>query len=212
MPGQTGRIFLSYRREDTAHISGWLADQLVNRFGPSNVFMDVDTIEPGADFGEVIANALSSCDVLIALIGSTWLTIKDRHGRRKLDDPDDIVTLEVRSALDRGILVIPVLVEAAEMPARDDLPEDLLRGLARLNAARLHHETFRSDSQRILASVERILAVASVSKPATGSSNSWNMTTAQEALGHPAGFPTGPDVARLLTSRGPTSGHLRTVL
>jgi TIR domain/Domain of unknown function (DUF4062) len=133
-------IFLSYRREETRHLAGRLADKL----GPVQVFMDVDSIEPGADFADAIARQVESCDVLIALIGDKWLTITNPEGRRKLDDADDLVVLEIGTALERRIRVIPVLVDGAAMPEPHDLPERL-RSLARRNAIKIDHETFRSD-------------------------------------------------------------------
>jgi len=89
------------------------------------VFIDVASIEPGVDFAEVITRAVGSCDVLLAVIGPGWLTAPDEAGQRRLDDPDDLVRLEVEAALARDVRVIPVLVEDATMPRRKDLPEDL---------------------------------------------------------------------------------------
>ena len=85
----------------------------------------MDTIEPGVDFAEEIFRAVAACKVLLAIIGPTWLTAADERGRRRLDDPDDIVRLEIEAALARGVRVIPILVEGAVMPAREDLPESL---------------------------------------------------------------------------------------
>jgi hypothetical protein len=138
-------------------MAGRLADRLTDRLGSTQVFMDVDTIEPGADFAATIVREVASCDVLIALIGPTWSTIADRQGRRRLDDPDDFVVLEIRTALEREIRVIPVLVDDAIMPDRYDLPEGL-QGLARRNAIRLDHETFRSDIATLLDAVNLILS------------------------------------------------------
>lgn len=118
--------------------------------------MDVDTIEPGTDFASAIVREVASCDVLIALIGPTWSTITDQCVRRRLDDPDDFVALELRAALEREIRIIPVLVDGAVMPDRHDLPEGL-QDLARHNAVRLNHETFRSDVAALLDTVERVL-------------------------------------------------------
>jgi YVTN family beta-propeller protein len=157
MAGATRAVFLSYRREETRHIAGRLADRLAERLGPEQVFMDVDTIEPGADFAAVIAREVVSCRILIALIGPTWLTSTGRWRRRRLDDPDDFVVLEIRAALERGIPVIPVLVDGAVMPDRSDLPEGLQR-LARRNAVLLDHATFRSDLTNLLNAVDRILS------------------------------------------------------
>ena len=100
--GSTGRIFISYRRDETAYPAGWLYDRLANQYnGGGQVFKDVDSIELGDDFVQVITRAVGSCDVLLALIGEQWLTITDEHGRRRLDDPVDFVRLEIEAALTR---------------------------------------------------------------------------------------------------------------
>jgi hypothetical protein len=102
------RVFISYRRHDCAGHAGRLYDHLVERFGDDGVFMDIDAIEPGADFGERIENAIDMCSVLIALIGDQWLDIADSGGRRRLDNPSDLVRLEIGGALRRrDIRVIP---------------------------------------------------------------------------------------------------------
>ena len=93
-----GRVFISYRREETAYPAGWLYDRLAQHFGAAQIFKDVDSIPLGDDFVEVIDRAVGSCDVLLALIGAQWLTITDVHGRR-LDDPNDFVRLEIEAAL-----------------------------------------------------------------------------------------------------------------
>jgi hypothetical protein len=159
MTGAEGRgVFVSYRRQETGHLAGRLHDRLVARFGESQVFIDVDAIEPGVDFAEEISRAVAGCRVLLAIIGPTWLTATDEHGRRRLDDPDDIVRLEVEAALARGVRVIPILVEGALMPGGQDLPGSLA-GLARRNALHMRLETFRHDAERLVAAVEGALAV-----------------------------------------------------
>src|SRR3954451_16248064 len=87
----SGRIFISYRREETAYAAGWLFDRLTEHFGKGSVFKDVDSIKFGDDFASAIANAVASCDVLLTLIGRRWVTITDQHGHRRLDLPDDFV-------------------------------------------------------------------------------------------------------------------------
>jgi len=156
MGGEAGRIFVSYRREDTRHMAGRLADRIDFRFGPGTVFMDVDAIEPGADFTRTIADAVSSCDLLIALIGPEWLVLDERTGEPRIHEHDDFVAIEIKVALDRGIRVIPVLVDQATMPTNTQLPA-ALRPLATRNATRIDHETFSSDVERFLAAVDRIL-------------------------------------------------------
>ena len=150
-----GRVFISYRRQETSHLAGRLYDRLADRFGEDRVFMDVDSIEPGLDFSDAIQQAVGSSDVLLALIGRGWLTATDEDGRRRLDDPDDIVRLEIEAALERGIRVIPLLAESATMPRRQDLP-DSLAALVRRNAVRLSHESFRHEATRLIDTLAKI--------------------------------------------------------
>jgi hypothetical protein len=114
----SGGIFISYRRQETRHLAGRLYDRLAARFGLDQVFMDVATIEPGVDFAEAIDQAVGACRVLLAVIGSHWLTAADDAGQRRLDHPDDLVRLEVEAALARNVRVIPILVDDAVMPRR----------------------------------------------------------------------------------------------
>jgi hypothetical protein len=153
-----GGVFVSYRREDGGDAAGRLADRLVDRFGAERVFIDVDAIEPGMDFVEALTRAVAACEVLVAVIGPRWLTAADEQGRR-LDDPYDWVRVEVGTALARGVRVIPVLVGGAVMPTGGDLPEDLA-GLARRNALRIRHESFRADAGQLVVVIERVLATA----------------------------------------------------
>src|SRR5690348_8067166 len=155
-----GGIFVSYRRQETSHLAGRLYDRLADRFGESQVFIDVDAIEPGVDFAEEIFRAVAACQVLLAIIGPAWLTAADERGGRRLDDPNDIVRLEIEAALARGVRVIPILVEGAVMPGQDDLPESLA-DLARRNALLIRHESFRYDAGRLVTAIERIVAPAS---------------------------------------------------
>lgn len=151
------RIFLCYRRADTPHVAGRLYDRLAARYGSSNVFMDVDSIEPGLDFTDVIERALDECAVLLALIGGSWLGDLRGDGRSRLDDAADVVRFEIVSALRRGVRVIPVLVDGAEMPPAWRIPSDLAP-LARRNAVRLDHETFRTDVGPLIDAVGQALA------------------------------------------------------
>ena len=92
-----GGIFVSYRRQDSSHLAGRLYDRLADRFGKSQVFMDVDTIEPGVNFAEEVNRAVATCTVLLAVVGPNWLTVTDEYGCRRLDDPDDYVRLEIEA-------------------------------------------------------------------------------------------------------------------
>ena len=151
MPG----IFISYRREDSSAYAGRLYDHLVNHFGEGSVFMDIDSIQPGEDYLEVIQNTVSSCDVLIAVIGKQWLVATDADGRR-LDHPEDLVRVEVATALSRNIRVIPLLVAGAQMPAIRELPEPLLP-LARRNAVEISDASFLPSINQLIEALEKVL-------------------------------------------------------
>jgi hypothetical protein len=160
-----GQIFISYRREDASYPAGRLYDNLHSRFPQNEIFMDVDSIKPGIDFIETIEERVSSCDVLVAVIGERWLSAADEEGRRRLDNPEDFVRVEVGTALKRGVRVIPALVEGALMPQASQLPEDL-KPLARRNALSVSHDRFRADSERLIDSVGEVLEAARVELPA----------------------------------------------
>lgn len=152
-----GRIFISYRREETAYPAGWLFDRLAEHFGSDQVFKDVDSIDPGDDFVQTINRAVASCDVLLALIGNEWLTIRDEHDRRRLDIPEDFVRLEIEAALTRNIRVVPILVDKARMPGVDDLPASLA-GLVRRQALELSSSRFNYDSNWLVKVLKTTLA------------------------------------------------------
>lgn len=139
-------IFISYRRDDSEGQTGRLYDDLIMHFGEESVFMDVTGIEPGRDFRRAIDEQVSTCGVLLAVIGKNWLDAKDESGRRRLDDPLDFVRLEIASAIKREIPVIPVLVRGAGMPRAEQLPTDLTE-LAYRNAVELTHARWDSDVQ-----------------------------------------------------------------
>src|SRR4051812_17159398 len=150
-----GGIFICYRRDDAPGYAGRLYDRLVAHFGAERVFMDVQGIEPGVDFVDAIERALGACEILIVLIGKDWL-VADSAGRRRLDDPADFVRLETSTALSRGIRVVPVLVEGAEMPQSDRLPRELLP-LVRRQAVELSHKQWDATSAELIRTLEKIL-------------------------------------------------------
>ena len=155
--GTPPRIFLSYRREDASGHAGRLYDVLAERFGAENVFMDIDTIDVGADFAEVISRAVASCDALIALVGRQWLTATDASGNRRLDDPNDFVRLELEAALQRNVAVVPACVQGASHPAAAQLP-DSLAPLARRQGTELRDIGWHDDVKRLIERLERLVA------------------------------------------------------
>jgi hypothetical protein len=147
-------IFISYRRDDSEGQAGRLYDDLIRQFGEGSVFMDVAAIEPGFDFRKVIDESVSSCGVLLALIGPAWLDAKDETGRRRLDDALDFVRLETAAALKRDIPVVPVLVAKARMPRAEQLPDDL-KELAYRNGVELTHARWDADVQVLAKALQR---------------------------------------------------------
>lgn len=150
------KIFISYRRDDGEAHTDILYERLVRHFGRKQVFVDVDNIPIGQDFVDVINAAVKSCDILLAVIGKQWLTINDGQ-RRRLDNPEDFVRLEIAAALRSGIPVSPILVQGASIPTAEELPDEL-KPLARRNAFRLSRTHRREDGERLIKEIERVFA------------------------------------------------------
>ncbi|TDH21433.1 TIR domain-containing protein [Segetibacter sp. 3557_3] len=146
-------IFISYRRHDTAGEAGRLVDSLKQHFSDEEIFIDIDTIQPGLDFTEVISESLKKCDVLLALIGPEWLA-SNAEGKRRIDNPDDFIRLEIAEALKRNIRVIPVLVDNAELPEAADLPADL-KGLIRRQAYEVSNKRWKFDVEELVKSLKK---------------------------------------------------------
>jgi hypothetical protein len=142
------RIFISYRREDAAADAGRLADHLIQRFGRDRVFLDVDTIDPGSDFVQVLHASLQQTAAVLVVIGPRWTLVTGADGARRIDDSNDFVRLEVETALARSIPVVPVLVQGAGMPPADDLPAPLAP-LATRQAVAIDHGEFHDDADRL---------------------------------------------------------------
>src|SRR5262245_52569809 len=96
------KIFISYRRDDSAASALSIGQYLENEFGRKNVFIDID-MRAGVKFPTVLEQRLAECKVMLVLIGPNWLNAQDEEHRRRLDDPDDWVRLEITHALKRNI-------------------------------------------------------------------------------------------------------------
>jgi hypothetical protein len=154
------KIFINYRREDTAGHAGRLYDHLAREFGDANVFMDVDALEPGIDFVAELEKTLAECHALLAIIGPRWVSVTDRAGTPRLSSEDDIVRLEIEAALRRNIRIIPVLVEGAKMPVHDQVPGSL-SALLRRHAIELTNSRWGYDVRRLVETLGRVQASAS---------------------------------------------------
>ena len=141
------KAFISYRRSDSLSATGRLYDRL-NVAYPGMFFRDVSGIGVGVDFTKEIERAVSSSVVLIAVIGPAWAT-EAADGKRRLDDTDDFVRLELSGALKRKIRIIPVLVGGASMPEEEELPAEL-HALRKWNAIQLVEEYYEEGLQRLI--------------------------------------------------------------
>jgi TIR domain len=143
-----GGVFISYRRDDSPSAAGRIYDRLKSRLGSERVFFDIDSIGLGVDFVEVLSNSVGKCDALVVIMGRNWVSSAGKDDRRRLDDPNDFVRTEIEAALDRGIPVIPVLVDNAEMPRTEELP-DGLKKLTRRQGIQISHTRFDFDVDRL---------------------------------------------------------------
>src|SRR4051812_37000559 len=152
------KILISYRRSDTAGIAGRIFDRLVARFGRESIFMDVDHIPFGIDFRDHIRETLLAGDMLLAIVGPRWLGPRDGE-RARMHDDNDPVRVEIETALQHGVTLIPILVDGAPMPTPADLPKALAR-FSFLNAAPVDSgRDFHQHVDRLIRTIERILEV-----------------------------------------------------
>lgn len=143
------RIFINYRRLDTEGYVGRLYDHLLKQFKPHDIFMDVQNIEPGADFAQVLDDAISACDVFLAMIGPHWGKLYNEEGERRLDEGNDFVRIEIETALKQNKTIVPILVGGAKMPNLITLPESIIP-LSHRNAFTLTHGRFADDVESLV--------------------------------------------------------------
>lgn len=167
------RIFLSYRRADSAATSGRLRDHMAAELGDDQIFLDVDKIGIGEDFVSAILSEISKAQVMLVMIGRDW---GDPNGMgARLHEPSDHVRAEIRAGLSTGLRVIPVLVDGAAMPDPESLPEDM-RLLARLNAFEIRNARFADDA-------DSLIGVIAGSKPQRGGNSGGIGKLAMRLLG-----------------------------
>jgi ATP-dependent Clp protease ATP-binding subunit ClpB len=148
----SGKVFICYRRDDVAGHAGRVHDRLQAEFGRDLLFMDVDSVPLGIDFVKHLRDAVAKCEVLLAVIGPNWLDARDDRGARRLDDPNDFVRIEIGTALQREIQVVPILLEGTRIPRPDQLPNDLAR-LAQRQGLEIRHVSFHSDMDKLITAL-----------------------------------------------------------
>lgn len=177
---QKMKVFISYRRTDSKDIVGRIYDRLIEKFGSQSVFKDVNTIPLGSDFRQVIDEAVKNCHVQLVVIGREWLTVTESDGSRRLDNPRDYVRLEIESALERRIPVIPVWVRGAKMPSAQDLPL-AIRNLAYCNGINVRSDPdFHPDMDRLIKAIESLMPNIEVYPPSLEESNTMSLPNFKE--------------------------------
>ena len=157
-----GRLFISYRRDDTQDITNHVYEKLAARFGAANIFMDVDSIPIGADFRKILREAVAGCDVALVMIGRQWLLVKDGNGARRLDNPNDFVRIEVEAALARNIPVVPVLTQGVAMARESDLPSSMGELAYRHGVEVRSGQHFSGDVEQLIKRLAPLLSAAAV--------------------------------------------------
>jgi hypothetical protein len=152
------KVFISYRRQETAGQTGRLYDAMAARFGETNVFVEID-LPQGIDFAKRITEAVAACRALLVIMGPRWANQANGEGDPRIADPDDFVRLEVETALRLPeVAVIPVLIADAQMPNPNDLPQEV-RAITQQNALELSDTRWHHDVDCLLARLELILGV-----------------------------------------------------
>ena len=149
------KILISYRREDSADVTGRIYDRLIQQFGREAVFKDVDSIPLGADFRIHLDAQVAKCDVFLAVIGRDWMKKRGSKSKSRLDEPEDFVRIEIESALRREIPVIPVLVSGVSIPSAERLPASIQDLSYRNGIAVRPDPDFHRDMDRLIESLKK---------------------------------------------------------
>jgi TIR domain len=196
-----GSIFICYRREDSADVTGRIYDRLVDHFGPEHVFMDVEAIRLGYDFRSEIDQTIKVCSIVIIVIGDEWLAQVD--GKRRIDDENDRVRIEIETALRREIPIIPVLTRGASHPTKAMLPASL-EALAYRHGTSIRHEHFRGDVDSLISQMDKLLArqESTPSKPAEPKERTPPVKPTQTTESRPA-IPSVASISAIAASKEP---------
>ena len=178
-------VFISYRRQTASAEARAIFNDLATRLGKNSVFMDVDSIALGRDFRSALQKTLAVCDVMLLIIDKDWLTVKDEKGRVRLENPGDYVRQEIEAALKRDIVLTPVLVAGAQMPAPEELPAEI-RDMVYRNAFELTFNRWDSDVNEMIRRLgltpsERATKIESTGPPATPQADAAATSGAQQA-------------------------------
>jgi formylglycine-generating enzyme required for sulfatase activity len=157
-----GKLFISYRRDDTQDFTRSVYERLAARFGADNIFMDVDSVQLGSDFRQSLRDAVAESSLALVMIGRAWLSVADERGQRRLDNPNDFVRIEVEAALARNIPVVPVLAHGVAIPRESDLPPSIAALAFRHGTDVRSDQHFNHDVEQLIARLAPLLEPKSV--------------------------------------------------
>ncbi|MDD5579914.1 MAG: toll/interleukin-1 receptor domain-containing protein [Methylobacter sp.] len=180
-PSLRGSIFISYRRADSPGYVRALMSDMRNFFGSKHVFLDMEDIPAGSDFPLIIDEAVSNCELLLALIGPSWIDLRDEFGQRRIENPVDFVRLELGVALAHKIPIIPVLVDNAKVPKPEQLP-DQIKQLSTLEGVSLTYDRWDDDIARLFDAIEKIAVEPQVARRYSAALAKLDLGHWQEAL------------------------------
>ena len=177
-----GTIFINYRKDDSSWNALALYNELLKYFPKESIFKDFNTIRPGDDFVESIQKALTHCNVLLVVMSKNWLEVKDKHGNRRINDPDDLVRIEIATAIERNIQVIPVLFDNIPMPTSAELPDNL-RSLPRRQFVEIETTRFEADVKKLADAIMELMPPEQPQRAADnrGSANTGGYKPAENA-------------------------------
>jgi TIR domain len=174
------KLFISYRVDDSVHATMALADQLAKHYGAENVFRDRDSLPLGALYPRRIRRALEQCDTVLAVIGPRWLDVRDSKNVRRLDNPRDWVRTELRMAFDRGIPVVPVLLDQTPLPPQEKLPAEI-RLLSLSTYWQVRNRSFAADVRELIENLSPAAGEGVPRPPASGNVQH-NLATGESKL------------------------------
>jgi hypothetical protein len=151
-------IFINYRSSDDDFAAPVVDMKLCEIFGADHVFRDSRSLSAGTDYPPELWDRLRLSQIFLVLIGKRWLTLTDKAGERRLDDPNDFVRQEIRVALRQGTRIIPVLLNGAMQPDPADLPEDI-RGLHTRQFVKLRVRESDIDLDHLVKEISSTIAV-----------------------------------------------------
>ena len=177
-----GTIFINYRKDDSSWNALALYNELLKYFPKESIFKDFNTIRPGDDFVESIQKALTHCNVLLVVMSKNWLEVKDKHGNRRINDPDDLVRIEIATAIERNIQVIPVLFDNIPMPTNAELPDNL-KSLPRRQFVEIETTRFEADVKKLADAIKELMPPEPSQRPVDnrGPANTGGYTPVENA-------------------------------